>query len=54
MAFGTAAGYGNLPSGNFAPQILAKKFSNSSDVLRLQKILLILITLGKLKTLVTL
>ena len=25
MAFGTAAGYGNLPSGNFAPQIFSQK-----------------------------
>ena len=25
MAFGTSAGYGNLPSGNFAPQIFSQK-----------------------------
>ena len=25
MAFGTAAGYGNLPSGNFAPEIISQK-----------------------------
>ena len=25
MAFGTAAGYGNLPSGNFAPEIFSQK-----------------------------
>ena len=25
MAFGSAAGYGNLPSGNFAPQIFSQK-----------------------------
>ena len=25
MAFGSAAGYGNLPSGNFAPEIFSQK-----------------------------
>ena len=51
MAFGSAAGYGNLPSGNFAPEILAKKFSSSFVALRLLKTSRILTTLAKLKTL---
>ena len=36
--FGLAAGYQNLPSGNWVPAITVKRFSNSSGVHRLQKL----------------
>jgi hypothetical protein len=46
MAFGSAGGYGNLPSGNFTPQIFSQKvqkfFRRASVVEDMQEVQLFL------------
>lgn len=54
MAISTAAGYTNLPSGNFLPEIYSQKFLNSSVKLQLLRILPTLTISEKLKILATL
>ena len=50
---GLAAGYQNLPSGNWVPAVYSQKVQKFSDVHQLLKILLTLITLEKSKILAT-
>ena len=50
MAFKTAAGYGNLPNGNFSPVIYSKQVQLAFRKAQLLKISPIQITLVRLPT----